>query len=199
MVRRPFSILLLIAIVAGCAARVDRIAVRSSELAVTGDVAEQVEQAWSSDPPDGAFPLRAHRIQDGRSVVLSRREYHPGRIDVTDYEHFSKLSLVVPQIDSDAVFEIGEDGVSLIYSAGISAFPDRACVSYGSSGTVEVKHESAGTVHVRMSAQTASDARARGCGGRRLEDEGSYELVPRANLTPWLGGPFDSLDQASFP
>src|SRR5262245_16637214 len=107
---------LLMGTVVGCVGRVDRFVVRSAQLVVAGDVAPAVERARISHPPDWRLPLMAHGIAEGDGVVLSKRQYHPGRIDVTDHEHFAKLSILVPPFDSDGVFDVERDHLEVVYT-----------------------------------------------------------------------------------
>src|SRR5262245_26370764 len=60
------------------------------------------------------------------------------------------------------VFDVERDHLEVVYTAGISAFPEEACISYARSGTVAVEAEGPRSVHVRIEVLTVDDPRGKG-------------------------------------
>jgi len=133
-----------------------------------------------------AFAARAHRLRHGRGTIYAWRAYDPGDWSAIDDERYRKLTIwtAEPLPATEAVWPLGDDRrVVAVYTAGGSAWPERACAGALVRGTLHVRPRWHG-VRVDVRGVTGSP-----CADREIAL--SFDATPLSfdALTPWLGLP----------
>ena len=151
-------------------------------------------ESWTRQESDFYEPtgIGAHRLKRAHGLVFGYRFYSNGSLSRIDDETYKKLTVWLvdgaPQLPVDS--RLGDTArVLVIYSHGGSAWPERGCSGFVTTGSLRVtpagKH---------VSVNVAGEFEPRGnhhksnyCKAEHVEFSFQASEITVAQLTPWLG------------
>ena len=155
--------------------------------------------AETGRPPESGFrnpvALRGHHLLAGTGLVLASRTYDPGNRLAIDDEHFTKLTIALPEslaVEGRSLIIGDLTGVRANYSVGGSAWPESACASFAESGTVTFERIVPRRMTVRYELVLVDVYPLRSCGPSTIGGRLALRGEAFERLTPVQGRVSDS-------